>query len=63
MFKTDKLHRQLLAAGASLVAFSANAATDVTAITAAVTDVGVVATAVFGVYVAIKAAKFIRRAL
>ena len=42
---------------------SAMAAVDVTAITGAATDVGLVAAAVFGVYVAIKATKFIRRAL
>lgn len=36
---------------------------DVTAITGSVTDVATVAAAVFGVFVAIKAAKFIRRAL
>lgn len=41
----------------------AMAAPDVTAITAVVTDVATVAAAVFGVFVAIKAAKFIRRAL
>lgn len=39
------------------------AAPDVTAITGAAADVAVVAAAVFGVYVAIRAAKFIRRAL
>lgn len=50
-------------AGLAAVSLPAFAAVDVTAITGAVADVGVVATAVFGVYVAIKAAKFIRRAL
>lgn len=42
---------------------SAFAAVDVSAITAASADVALVAAAVFGVYVAIKATKFIRRAL
>lgn len=36
---------------------------DVSAITATLADVATVGTAVFGVYVAIKAVKFIRRAL
>lgn len=51
--------------GAALLAFvnNAMAAADVTAITGVLTDVATVAAAVFGVYVAIKAAKFIRRAL
>lgn len=39
------------------------AAVDVAPITATLADVALVATAVFGVYVAIKAAKFIRHAL
>lgn len=42
---------------------SAFAAVDVSAITDSAADVAVVAAAVFGVYVAIKATKFIRRAL
>ena len=67
MFKNDKLRRQLLAAGASVTGLvasgTASAAADVTAITSVITDVGLVAAAVFGVFVAIKAAKFIRRAL
>lgn len=52
--------------GAFLVSaapLSVFAAVDVTAITGVLTDVGVVAAAVFGVYVAIKATKFVRRAL
>jgi hypothetical protein len=36
---------------------------DTTALTATLTDIATVAAAVFGVYVAIKASKFIRRAL
>ena len=36
---------------------------DVTAITAALTDIATVGTAVFGVYVAIKLIKWLRRAL
>lgn len=48
---------------ALVLATSAHAAVDVTPITGVLTDVGVVAAAVFGVFVAIKAAKFIRRAL
>lgn len=49
--------------GALIASGTASAAADVTAITAVVADVGLVAAAVFGVFVAIKAAKFIRRAL
>lgn len=49
--------------GGLIASGTASAAADVTAITAVVADVGVVAAAVFGVFVAIKAAKFIRRAL
>ena len=54
----------VLASIAGLLASgTASAAADVTAITAVITDVGLVAAAVFGVFVAIKATKFIRRAL
>lgn len=42
---------------------AANAATDVTAVTAAATDIAAVGAAVFGVMVAIKLTKWIRRAL
>lgn len=48
---------------AGLLPAVSHAAVDVTAITAASADVAIVAAAVFGVYVAIRAAKFIRRAL
>ncbi len=41
----------------------ASAATDVTAVTAAATDIAAVGAAVFGVMVAIKLTKWIRRAL
>lgn len=50
----------------ALMGFSpllAMAAVDVTAITAVLPDIAIVGTAVFGVYVAIKATKFVRRAL
>lgn len=43
--------------------FSAMAAVDTTAITDTVTDVAAVGTAVFGVLVAVKAIKLVRRAL
>lgn len=48
-----------LAGAASL----ANAATDVTAVTASATDIAAVGAAVFGVMVAIKLVKWVRRAL
>lgn len=60
-FKMNKLFPVGLLAG--LVPAVSHAAVDVTAITAASADVAIVAAAVFGVYVAIRAAKFIRRAL
>lgn len=62
MFPTSKKY---LSAFALAIASGAALATgpDVTAITSVVTDVATVAAAVFGVFVAIKAAKFIRRAL
>lgn len=60
MSNTRKILSGLAFAVTSTVAL---AAPDVTAITAVVTDVATVAAAVFGVFVAIKAAKFIRRAL
>lgn len=47
----------------SLSPMAVFAAADVTAITATLTDIATVGTAVFGVYVAIKAVKFVRRAL
>ena len=52
-----------LPALALVLASSAHAEVDVSAITGVLTDVGVVAAAIFGVFVAIKASKFIRRAL
>lgn len=42
---------------------AANAAVDVTAVTGATADIQAVGAAVFGVYVAIKLTKWIRRAL
>lgn len=62
MSKTRKIQMLYGATLAGLSSFAV-AAPDVTAITAVVTDVATVAAAVFGVFVAIKAAKFIRRAL
>jgi len=58
------LEKMLVGAGL-LVPFTSFAAStvDTTAITGAVSDVTAVAAAVFTVYVAIKAAKFVRRAL
>lgn len=61
MKMTEKLLAGVASLGLSVSAFAAGP--DVTAITSAVSDVGAVAAAVFAVYVAIKAAKFIRRAL
>ena len=55
--------KKISVSGLLLVPALAMAAQDVTAITGAAADVGLVAAAVFGVYVAIKATKFIRRAL
>lgn len=57
------MFKKFAAAAVALVPFIAHAEVDVTAITGASTDVGLVAAAVFGVYVAIKASKFVRRAL
>ena len=42
---------------------SAFAAADVTALTAILTDIALVGATVFGIFVAIKATKFVRRAL
>lgn len=57
------MFKKIGSAVVALAPLSAFAAVDVTAITAASGDVAIVAAAVFGVYVAIKATKFIRRAL
>lgn len=52
-----------LAAAGSLASVGAFAATDVTAVTASATDIAAVGAAVFGVMVAIKLVKWVRRAL
>lgn len=58
-------HAAEISAGvtASVVGLNANAAVDTTAITDALTDVGLAGTAVLAVYVAVKAFKWIRAAL
>lgn len=48
---------------AAAVPMLAQAAVDVTAITATYTDIAAVGVAVFGAYVAVKATKLVRRAL
>lgn len=53
----------LVAAAASAVSALASASVDVAPITAALTDIGIVAVAVFGVFVAVHAGKWIRRML
>lgn len=50
-------------ATAAVCPILAHAAVDVTAITAVATDVAAVGAAVFGIYVAIKAVKLVRRSL
>ena len=62
VFRTITTKRAALGSLA-LAAGMANAAPDVTAVTAAGTDVAAVGAAVFAVYVAIKLVKWIRRAL
>lgn len=52
-----------LGLAAALASGMASAAMDVTAVTAAATDIAAVGAAVFGVYVAIKLTKWVRRAL
>lgn len=61
--KMNNIKRNLGLAAITLAPLSAFAAADVSAITGVLTDVAAVAAAVFGVFVAIKAAKFIRHAL
>lgn len=61
MFKQIK--RGLVAAGSLALAGASQAATDVTAITGAGTEIAAVGAAVFVVYVGIKLVKWIRRAL
>jgi hypothetical protein len=58
-------HAAELSAGATalMVGLRANAAVDTSAITAALTDVGLAGTAVLSVYVGVKAFKWIRAAL
>ena len=53
----------LVVATVATVSSAYAAAVDVTPITATLSDIAIVGTAVFGVYVAIKATKFVRRAL
>lgn len=55
--------RGLIAAGVLAATGAANAAMDVTAVTGASTDIAAVGAAVFGVAVAIKLTKWVRRAL
>lgn len=55
--------RTLVAAGVAVSAGAANAAQDLTAITAAGTEIAAVGAAVFAVMVGIKLVKWIRRAL
>ena len=50
-------------AAAAAAPMLAQAAVDVTAITATYTDIAAVGVAVFGAYVAVKATKLVRRAL
>ena len=59
----NKINRFLVGAGLCLIGGFAQAAADVTAITATLPDIAAVGTAMFGVYVAIKATKLVRRAL
>ena len=58
-----QIKRGLVAAGSLAAGVSAQAATDVTAITGAGTEIAAVGAAVFVVYVGIKLTKWIRRAL
>lgn len=59
-----KMIKNTVVAGSALaLAGAANAAVDVTSITASATDIGLVGQAVFAIYVAIKAFHWIRRAL
>jgi len=60
---TKNIQRGLVAVGALASVGAANAAQDVTSITAAGTDIALVGGAVFAVYVGIKLVKWIRRAL
>lgn len=57
------IQRGLVAAGVLATAGVANAAADLTAVTAAGTDIAAVGVAVFAVYVGIKLWKWIRSAL
>lgn len=60
---TKQIQRGFLAAASFVAAGAANAATDVTAVTATNAEIAAVGAAVFGVMVAIKLTKWIRRAL
>lgn len=55
--------KKIYLAGAALSPLAAFAAVDVSALTAILTDIALVGTTVFGIFVAIKATKFVRRAL
>lgn len=57
------MNKSLVALGMAVLSFGASAAVVITPITDVLADVATVGTAVFGVYVAIKAVKFVRRAL
>lgn len=68
MRKLFNQQRRATAARLALMAVAvattnAHAAVDTTAITSALTDIAAVGTVVFGVYVAIKLTKWVRRAL
>lgn len=60
---TENVKRGLVAAGVLAASGASQAAVDVTAITAAGTDIAAVGGAVFAVYIGIRLYKWIRRAL
>lgn len=62
-FVKNKTEKFVAVAGGVMVSMQASAAVDVTAITAVAVDVAAVGAAVFGIFVAIKAIKLVRRAL
>lgn len=61
--RNSKFVQSAILAGAAVAAGAAKAATDVTEITGAKTEIAAVGAAVFGVYLAIKLTKWVRRAL
>ena len=62
-FRSIKCNRIMVAAGLTAAAGVASAAVDIAPVTASLTDIAAVGTAVFAVYVAIKLTKWVRRAL